>query len=308
MKRRKKWQVFPGRNSFCCDGIIITSQQQGIFYLTCTLIIGTNILFFVFEYVPSEVSLLIPICAGILFFFVLATLLRTSFSDPGIIPRATKSEELEIENQIGGCVCGWPPPRTKDIVIRGQSVRLKYCFTCKIFRPPRASHCSVCDNCVERFDHHCPWVGNCVGLRNYRYFYMFLLSLSILCIFIFAFSIAHLFLRNFLLDVWSVVGLTGFHTYLAGANLTTNEDMKGTYSSKHEDVTNPYSQPHILHNYMQIICGPLPPSLIDRRGLIQSDSSNNFPNYNGKSTLLDDKNVINHIFKIKTTTKWLAHR
>ncbi|XP_042302134.1 palmitoyltransferase ZDHHC14 isoform X2 [Sceloporus undulatus] len=298
---KRKWEVFPGRNKFFCNGRIMMARQTGVFYLTLVLILVTSGLFFAFDcpYLSDQITPAIPAVGAILFFFVLGTLLRTSFSDPGVLPRATPDEAADLERQIemanGSSSGGYrPPPRTKEVLINGQTVKLKYCFTCKIFRPPRASHCSLCDNCVERFDHHCPWVGNCVGKRNYRFFYMFILSLSFLTVFIFAFVITHVILRsqqtgflNALKDspasvleavvcffsVWSIVGLSGFHTYLISSNQTTNEDIKGSWSNKRgKENFNPYSYGNIFTNCCSALCGPLSPSLIDRRGFIQPDT------------------------------------
>lgn len=45
---------------------------------------------------------------------------------------------------------------------------LHFCPMCVTYKPPRAHHCSRCNFCVLRYDHHCPWLGQCVGFFNYK--------------------------------------------------------------------------------------------------------------------------------------------
>lgn len=56
------------------------------------------------------------------------------------------------------------------------------CPDCEVIRTSRSRHCSTCGHCVERFDHHCPWINNCVGIGNHHYFMAFLISVIIMLI------------------------------------------------------------------------------------------------------------------------------
>ena len=50
------------------------------------------------------------------------------------------------------------------------------CPECQIIRTGRSRHCIICKRCVERYDHHCPWINNCVGIRNHNIFFGYLFA------------------------------------------------------------------------------------------------------------------------------------
>lgn len=103
--------------------------------------------------------------SNVFVFQVLIFLVLTSGRDPGIVPRNLHPPEPEgYDESIHTDAPQLRLPRTKDVHLNGVTFRLKYCNTCMLYRSPRCSHCSICNNCIERFDHHCPFIGQCIGL------------------------------------------------------------------------------------------------------------------------------------------------
>ncbi|KAI8429335.1 hypothetical protein MSG28_007825 [Choristoneura fumiferana] len=275
MARRRvtrKWEVFAGRNRFWCDGRLMTAPAPGVFVLTLALVAGTAALHLAVDgpFLARRVSPALPAGGGALAALALGALLRTALSDPGILPRAAPAE---------AALALAPGRGTRPAAAaraRGAGAR-----------PARQA---------QRFDHHCPWVGNCVGRRNYRSFYTFVVSLAFLCVWVLACALARLALEAraaglaaalraqpltalaaavCFLAVWSVLGLAGFHTYLAATDQTTNEDIKGSFSGRRgagdAERANPYSRGGACANCWHVLCAPLAPSLIDRRGLVDQD-------------------------------------
>jgi len=103
--------------------------------------------------------------------FTLIFLGKAFRSNAGFIPVKRKTVFFLEEKELS------PSLYFKEIRLNNQIIQVKFCTTCMIWRPPRASHCSLCQGCRMKFDHHCPWIGNCIALKNYRYFLFFILYL-----------------------------------------------------------------------------------------------------------------------------------
>jgi len=69
----------------------------------------------------------------------------------------------------------------------------RMCRRCNAFKPRRAHHCSICKRCIIKMDHHCPWVNNCVGIGNHKFFLLFIFYTCISCAYSMSLILARFF-------------------------------------------------------------------------------------------------------------------
>ena len=173
--------------------VLFKKYVLGSFYDTPLLlfieILIIIIFYYMIHYLGSFYSKYILIPLSIFMFLTGYYMLLTYITEPGIIPKNHPNFQGEIKNSEGD-EKNWTIPRIYTE---------RNCSTCNINRPPGASHCGICNNCVLEFDHHCVFVSNCVGKRNHKYFYLFSLfgSLSsIILIILIIIVIKHVFITK----------------------------------------------------------------------------------------------------------------
>ena len=143
-----------------------------------------------------------------------------------------------------------------------QNGRPRFCQKCEFRKPDRCHHCSMCNSCVLKMDHHCPWLANCIGFRNQKYFVLFLIHLCVFCGWSGVIAgialwnyIEHATMGDFLPVQWALlfvvsaivflfVGLfAGWHIGLVLRNLTTIETFENVNYKVEEDndTKNPFT-------------------------------------------------------------------
>lgn len=279
---------FHGRNIILCNGGIVMGKDWTWLLITGSLLLFPSALFcgFTLPLILKEFGnwFLAPLI--IIFILIVYFGLRTSWSDPGILPRHTdprdnlrliQSEDIQerlvfhtlnpnflIAKEVLTVVKDMPEDQWPRF-------QLKYCNTCEIFRPSHASHCAKCDNCVEGFDHHCNWLANCVGRRNYRRFLLFILFVLLLALYTVVLCAMHfIYLRkNVSLGANVVSGLIltygllitvllslllFYHLSIIARGLTTAEHIRSINSGEDQSQR----KNDCLSNLVRLYCEPKP--------------------------------------------------
>ena len=246
-----------GYNKLFCKKKIYAGSQYYYSFGTVLYILVYGISFIIFVILEQE-SLSRKIVSLILYciylIIVIFFCLVCAFTDPGVIPiNCLTANELKNANCCSN---------NRVFYINGIRHKIRFCYTCQIIRPIGSSHCKTCNICVEKFDHHCPWVGNCIGKNNYRYFFIFLILLNTFFIVTLISSLCFIIFHKKLISIYIVIlsvltmlfitTLLIYHVRFTCRNMSTysNLKMKDTFIL----FGNPFSRKNCKKNcYLVLI-------------------------------------------------------
>ena len=272
---RPRASLFLIPQRFFCDGRCMTGPSPRNLAGTAAIVLVPSIIFnaLVVPDVANAYSVAILAIAILWPLWCVGNLLSAGTTDPGILPRLPRPPPTSD---------GRVRPRYKQETLpNGKSVTVKWNDTCNFYQPPRAHHCSVNNDCVDKFDHHCPWVGTTIGRRNYRTFIAFVFSTTLLCVYVMAVCALQIKIKHDALPAdksrvmkavgeapaaivvfavsfvgfWFVAVLSAFHAYLIATNQTTYESFRDGYSWDE----NPHNR-GVLGNCWEVFCAPAQPS------------------------------------------------
>ncbi|KAI0454090.1 palmitoyltransferase ERF2 [Xylaria acuta] len=281
-------EYFEGNTVFCLGGRLQNTRHRPINIGTGFLIVLPTALFFgaCAPYLWRHLSPAVPILYAYIFLISISSFLRASVSDPGILPRNLHQfpppDENEDPLRLAPPTNDWTLIKSAESSIAAMEVPTKFCKSCNIWRPPRAHHCRLCDNCVETQDHHCVWVNNCVGRRNYRYFFTFVTSTTVMGLYLIGVCLAQIVIYSrredvsfgqaaghfriaLTLVIYGVIGilypvaLTGYHLFLMARGETTREFLNSHKLLK-QDRYRAFTQGSMWRNWVVVLCRPRPPT------------------------------------------------
>mmetsp|Transcript_6087 Transcript_6087/g.8687 ORF Transcript_6087/g.8687 Transcript_6087/m.8687 type:complete len:285 (+) Transcript_6087:79-933(+) len=104
------------------------------------------------------------------------------FTDPGVVPLESLEEGLRGATSEKN---HWPPLLPPEIVgdaadneaspvVAAADAPARFCKVCQLTKAFRVHHCSTCERCIYKMDHHCMFINNCVGARNQKMYIQFL--------------------------------------------------------------------------------------------------------------------------------------
>jgi len=96
---------------------------------------------------------------------------------PGTIPDNLQEVTWEYAPETGMAL----PASVREMKRCGDR---RHCKWCAKYKPDRCHHCRACRVCILRMDHHCPWIYNCVGFQNHKYFFLLLVYAALACHFV----------------------------------------------------------------------------------------------------------------------------